>query len=262
MAGDLTLMRYNAQCNSFPGKATYVLCHVKICQILALPVIPGKVVLMSGSHSEVSYLVTAGTASLYGSFGIETALRPTGTDGQSLQDLGFAGVVNLWQGNCTTGDDGHQNCTMACQNSTDLFRSIYTIANCATLAYVVIPSKEGSELGNLQDSSVESLAVNVSDPGLIDATSFMQNVFQCFSAACKINNIVTSCPSTLSWNQSSNLQDPQTLTDTLDELREFCEGVVATPNADIAGPGVSQIHTCVDTYVCFLMVSLNREKFD
>lgn len=61
---------------------------------------------------------------------------PTGAEGDSLQDLGLSGFVNLYLGSSTVGVesvDGYQNCTMPCQNSTDLFRLFYTIANYVTL---------------------------------------------------------------------------------------------------------------------------------
>lgn len=79
-----------------------------------------------------------------------------------------------------------------------------------------------------------------------------------FLQLAKFNDIVTSCPSTLSWNQSLNLQDAEILTDALDELCEFYDGVVAMPNADIqlevAGPGVSCTH--------LMMASPFKRKFN
>lgn len=168
------------------------------------------------------------------------ALAPLLLNSTDQSQYNISLQFNTWA--CSVGN-GVQNCSQACEDPRYLFNSTSTIQNCVTLGYAATYAANATLFSELDDSDYAVDFVGVNSIHHFNVSAFTGNLLACTAAACT-NTSVGWCslkiPSSLSELSSSNTQEPMLLhaLSYITGDHQFCAGVVAQANGDIAGPGV------------------------
>lgn len=161
----------------------------------------------------------------------------------SLQENPEA-VFSISKGSCANSSEEyvdrqrqHGTCLSTCHEPSTLFLP-FNLEPCIEIATISMLIEDGAiEITNSSyiESAVDSLGIG--DLTAWDGSKVLTDVAQCAVSSCDNSSIGTCSPSVYGLNgitvNAENLQDIS------QRLSGFCDGVDATLNPDIAGPGVS-----------------------
>lgn len=128
-------------------------------------------------------------------------------------------------------EDGSQNCFEACADPTMFFADLATLWNCLTIGVAAQSAQDYSVNVTYADADQ---VLKIGDLEAWNGSSILEQLFDCYAASCA-DPTFFSC----AYYGIPDIHSLSSVYSGDEGLFHCCDGAPVTPNADLAGPGVS-----------------------